>query len=575
MKRKIVAAAVLCACLCVTRIDQQVVIADEKETVSVVYDGVSIGPVEIGGMTREQAKKAVNDYVTQVSDTKITLGLEGVTNAEKQLEISAADLGLKWGNPDIIEEVMGLGDAGNVVRRYKARKDIENNAIIFDLEFAVDEKVLKNALETNLGILNIEAKDATITKEGNKFSYTDEVNGKTVDMEKAIPALTEFLTGEWDYSEATVALNTMVSEARVTRALCEKIEKEPIGSYTTSFTSSSSNRCGNIENAVKLMTGTVLLPGDTFSCLEHMVPFTAENGYYLAGSYMGGKSVDSYGGGVCQVSTTLYNAVLLAELEVVQRNNHGLTVAYVPLSADAAIAESSGMDFIFKNNTNTPIYLEGIVQNKHLTFNLYGHDERPANRTIKYESRVVEVISPGADVVTVDASRPAGTWIVTQSSHTGYRAELYKEVYINGEKQSSERINTSYYAPAPNYVVAGPAEPESEEQETNPDGTPVVTEPAVDENGNPIENPNHGDANTGNPSNENPSNESSNTGNTDNGNSAETSASSDGERETSAASDVGETSAADTSSNSVESTEAQEGNGTASDTVTDMIVPVG
>lgn len=575
MKRKIVAAAVLCACLCVTRIDQQVVIADEKETVSVVYDGVSIGPVEIGGMTREQAKKAVNDYVNQVSDTKITLCLEGVTNAEKQLEISAADLGLKWGNPDIIEEVMGLGDAGNVVRRYKARKDIENNAIIFDLEFAVDEKVLKNALETNLGILNIEAKDATITKEGNKFSYTDEVNGKTVDMEKAIPALTEFLTGEWDYSEATVALNTMVSEARVTRALCEKIEKEPIGSYTTSFTSSSSNRCGNIENAVKLMTGTVLLPGDTFSCLEHMVPFTAENGYYLAGSYMGGKSVDSYGGGVCQVSTTLYNAVLLAELEVVQRNNHGLTVAYVPLSADAAIAESSGMDFIFKNNTNTPIYLEGIVQNKHLTFNLYGHDERPANRTIKYESRVVEVISPGADVVTVDASRPAGTWIVTQSSHTGYRAELYKEVYINGEKQSSERINTSYYAPAPNYVVAGPAEPESEEQETNPDGTPVVTEPAVDENGNPIENPNHGDANTGNPSNENPSNESSNTGNTDNGNSAETSASSDGERETSAASDVGETSAADTSSNSVEPTEAQEGNGTTSDTVTDMIVPVG
>ncbi len=489
MKRKIVAAAVLCACLCAVQINQQTVAADETETVSVIYDGVSIGPVKIGGLTREEAKKAVSDYIAQISGTNLTLCLEGVTHAEKQLVVSAADLGLKWANPDVIEEAMGLGDAGNVVRRYKAKKDIENNEIVFELEFAVDENKLREILETNIGILNIEAKDATIAREGDRFVYTDEVDGKTVDMEKALPALKEFLTKEWDYSEATVALATKVSEAKITRALCETIEKEPIGSYTTSFTSSSSNRCGNIENAVKLMTGTVLLPGETFSCLDRMVPFTAENGYFLAGSYLNGKSVDSYGGGVCQVSTTLYNAVLLAELEVVQRNNHGLTVGYVPLSADAAIAESSGMDFKFKNNTNAPIYLEGVVQNKHLTFNLYGHDERPKNRTIKYESRVVEVLSPGADVVTVDASKPVGTWIVTQSSHTGYRAELYKHVYIDGEKQSSERINSSYYAPAPNYVIAGPADPATLEPETNPDGTPVVTEPATDENGNPIETP--------------------------------------------------------------------------------------
>ncbi len=489
MKRKIAAAMVLCACLCTGYVNQQMVVADEEETVSIIYDGVSIGPVEIGGMTREEAKRAVNDYIAQVSSTNITLCLEGVTNAEKQLAVSAADLGLKWANPDVIEDAMGLGDAGNVVQRYKAKKDIENNAIVFDLEFAVDENKLRDILETNIGILNIEAQDATIAKEGDRFVYTDEVDGKAVDIEKAVPSLAEFLANEWDFKETTIVLETMVSKAKITRALCETIEKEPIGSYTTSFTSSSSNRCGNIENAVKLMTGTVLLPGETFSCLEKMVPFTAENGYYLAGSYLNGKSVDSYGGGVCQVSTTLYNAVLLAELEVVQRNNHGLTVSYVPLSADAAIAESSGMDFKFKNNTNAPIYLEGIVQNKHLTFNLYGHDERPENRTVKYESRIVEVLSPGADVVTVDESRPIGSRIVTQSSHTGYRAELYKYVYVNGEKQSSERVNSSYYAPAPNYVIAGPAEPAVVEQETNPDGTPVVTEPATDENGNPIETP--------------------------------------------------------------------------------------
>ena len=121
------------------------------------------------------------------------------------------------------------------------------------LTIALIENKLREILETNIGILNIEAKDATIAREGDRFVYTDEVDGKTVDMEKALPALKEFLTKEWDYSEATVALATKVSEAKITRALCETIEKEPIGSYTTSFTSSSSNRCGNIENAVKLM----------------------------------------------------------------------------------------------------------------------------------------------------------------------------------------------------------------------------------------------------------------------------------------------------------------------------------
>lgn len=487
MKKRILATAVLCACLSAAHVGYQAVMADETEAHGVIYDGVSVGPVEIGGMTKEEAKEAVNNYIDEISNTKLTLRLEGVTDAEKQITVTAAELGMYWANPEIIERAAGLGDAGNIIRRYKAKKDIENNEIVFELEFAIEEATLKNVLDTNAETLSVEAKDATISKEGERFTYTDEVDGKTVDTAKAVPALTEYLTEEWNHSEATISLAAAVSEAKVTRELCESIEKEPMGSYTTSFKSSSSSRCGNIENAVKLMTGTVLLPGESFSCLEHMVPFTAENGYYLAGSYLNGKTVDSYGGGVCQVSTTLYNAVLLAELEVVQRNNHGLTVSYVPLSADAAIAESSGMDFIFKNNTNAPIYLEGYVENKTVTFNIYGHDERPANRTIKYVSSVVEEISPGADVVTVDESLPVGSQVVTQSSHTGYRAELYKHVYVDGVRQSVERVNSSYYAPSPNYVTRGPEDPNAVVEETNPDGTPVIAEPAVDANGNPAD----------------------------------------------------------------------------------------
>ena len=94
----------------------------------------------------------------------------------------------------------------------------------------------------------------------------------------------------------------------------------------------------------------------------------------MAGSYISGKVVDSIGGGICQVSTTLYNAALLAELEITERHTHSMTVSYVDLSADAAIAESAGKDFRFVNNTDYPIYIEGIIKNKQITFNIYGKE---------------------------------------------------------------------------------------------------------------------------------------------------------------------------------------------------------
>lgn len=471
MKRKLVAAAMVCAYLCAVHMGQQTILAAKAEVTadSVIYDGVSIGPVQVGGMTVEQARTAVEEYVQGIFDTKITLQLENVDEKKNETTVTAGDMGFFWANPEVIEEVAQLGGSGNIICRYKAKKDVENSDTNFEIQFSINEEKLQQLLKTNSAILTVDAINATIKKEGGKFVCIDEVDGKTVDLEKAQQKLLDFLANEWDYKETKISLETQVLKAAVTREICEKVGSEPIGSYTTSFTSSGSARCANIENAVKLMTGTVLMPGEQFSCLKYMVPFTAANGYYMAGSYVGGKTVDSYGGGVCQVSTTLYNAVLLAELEVIERDNHGLTVSYVPLAADAAIAESSNMDLIFENNTDAPVYIEGYVYNKTLTFNIYGHETRPANRTIKYVSEVLEELAPGADVITYDASLPAGTQVVTSSSRRGYRAELYKYVYIDGVQQSVERVNYSYYSSAPNYISRGP------------EVSAVVEEPSIEE----------------------------------------------------------------------------------------------
>ena len=175
----------------------------------------------------------------------------------------------------------------------------------------------------------------------------------------------------------------------------------------------------------------------------------------MAGSYLSGMVVDSMGGGICQVSTTLYNAVLMAELEVTERHNHSMIVTYTQVSGDAAISESAGKDFRFVNNTDYPIYIEGITtENKKITFNIYGVETRDANRTIEYQNVILQVIHPETERIIADAGQGVG-YVSVQSAHTGYKAELWKIVYVDGVEVSREQVNYSSYSMSPRTAVVG------------------------------------------------------------------------------------------------------------------------
>lgn len=168
--------------------------------------------------------------------------------------------------------------------------------------------------------------------------------------------------------------------------------------------------------------------------------------------------MESLGGGICQVSTTLYNAVLQAELEVTERHNHSMIVTYVEPSADAAIAESSGKDFRFINNTDTPIYIEGITTpDKQITFNIYGAETRDPERVVTYESVVLSVTNPDTEMIYTDAGQPVGYVSAVQSAHIGYKAQLWKVVTVNGIEESREQINSSSYKMTPRSVTIGVA----------------------------------------------------------------------------------------------------------------------
>ena len=227
-----------------------------------------------------------------------------------------------------------------------------------------------------------------------------------------------------------------------------------MGSYTTNYKDSGQNRCDNISNATSKINGTLLYPGEEFSVYEAIGPLDAANGYELAGAYENGQTVESYGGGVCQVSTTLYNAVILAELEITQRSNHSMIVSYVKPSMDAAIA-GDYKDLRFVNNQDIPIYIEGYTEGKNVTFKIYGHDTRPSNRVVTYESEVVSEQDPGTQYVAT--GDPAGYMKPAQGKHIGYVARLWKVVTVDGVEESREIFNKSTYKASPKIVNVGPA----------------------------------------------------------------------------------------------------------------------
>ena len=423
----------------------------EAEGADTIKKGIFAGDIDLSGMNAQEAEAAVRAYVESLEEVEITL----LAAADAQVPVTAGELGIAWANPELISDALEVGSHGNVIERYKLLKDLEEENLVYPIEFSVDVQAVSNILSEKCAQYDVGAQDAELKREDGEFRIVEGRTGYKLDVETSIGVVSAYLTEQWDGQPCTVALDVAVEEPRGTAEELAQV-KDVLGTFTTSFGSSTSNRGANVVNGCNLINGTLLYPGDEFSTSESVGPFTVENGYFMAGSYLNGRVVDSLGGGICQVSTTLYNAVLLAELEVTERYNHSMIVTYVEPSADAAIADDI-KDFKFANDQDYPVYIEGYTENGKLTFTIYGRETRPADREVRYESEVLEVINPPADIINADASKPLGYAVVTDSAHIGYKARLWKVVLEGGQEVSRTQVNSSSYKMVPRSAVVGTA----------------------------------------------------------------------------------------------------------------------
>mgnify|MGYP000933822197 FL=1 len=420
--------------------------ADEKE--ATIAKGVYIDTVDIGGMTVKEAQAALKKHIESLRGKSFAVLIGDAT-----LVVTMEELDYKYEPNNYIEQAVKLGKAGNLIQRYKDNKDIEHGKKVYPLTYTYNEDKLMKILEKAAEKYKVKPKNATFTRKNGEFIFTDHELGSRMDVESTFITVKEKLDN-WNRLDFIVQAHMVDVLPQYTREDLEKCTTI-LGEFTTEYKDSSEDRAANLANGARLINNAVLYPGDVFSSLDYLLPFTLENGYYMAGSYNAGRIEQTIGGGACQVTTTLYNAVLRAELEIVERHAHSMTVSYVDLAYDAAIAENS-KNFKFKNNLDLPILIEAFSRDRVITFRIWGHETRPENRTVKFENKVLKEIAPPAeDKVTKDPTKPESYKKVTQKAKYGYVAELYKIVYVDGVEVSRELVNKSVYNAEPAHVTIG------------------------------------------------------------------------------------------------------------------------
>lgn len=306
--------------------------------------------------------------------------------------------------------------------------------------------------------VDCEPTNAIVDKSDGK-TIIPEKNGIEMDADKAREII-------GDGTEATYTIPVTVTPAKVTKEVLDRaLFRDVLSSVSTSLNTGNVDRTNNVTLAAKYMNGTILNPGEEFSYNGVVGQRTTERGFKAAGAYSNGQLIDEVGGGVCQPSSTLYMAVLRADLEVTERTNHSMTVAYTPLGEDATVSYGS-LDFKFKNNTDYPIKLITVREGSQMKAKIMG--TKGDDKTVRLETEILETLTPET-IKKTDSSLKPGETEVQQSAVTGYKTITYKYVTVNGET-TKEVANRSSYRKRDKIVLVGPeatSEPASSSSTTN------------------------------------------------------------------------------------------------------------
>jgi len=451
-----------------------------------IASGVRLAGQDLGGKTPTQAKQQITQWAEQFDKVKFTLKFAPETGIKRVWKSTAGELGLKVETQATLNKVTSAALPG-VLARIAAFVSPSKQTQDIPPIVTVDEQKIRAVLG-QIGLkINRRAKNAKVKFVSGGFNVTKETLGVVMDIEESVKAV----NARWQEFEQTLTkpsdtpneeplapsldppaertakaseemqgipkssiktqLVANITQPKITAALFKQMDTQPIGSFSTHFGGTGASRGSNIALATGKIDGTVLAPGEIFSYNGTVGSRTARAGFKNAPVIVKGELVPGIGGGICQVSTTLYNAVLLSDLKIVRRSHHAFPVHYVPAGRDATVVDGA-IDFQFQNSTEAPIVIVASSRGGRLSFRILGKRVPGKSVSIGLAGHTVQA----APVRTIPDKRlPAGKTVVEDKGHRGHRVTVYRIVKQDGEVVKRERIASDVYRTFPRVVRVG------------------------------------------------------------------------------------------------------------------------
>jgi vancomycin resistance protein YoaR len=382
-----------------------------------IAPGVCVGGVPVGGLTRPEAVAQVKNWSRGRLNSNLTL-----IAADKRWSGALIDIGVIVDVDRMVDNAYSIGRKGNFIVRYASALWMSRGSSNMPAIYRCDRDKIDSLVRKIDSTVASPAKDAQITFTDGARSIIPELPGTKVDPTDAF----DLIKIAVERNETLVMLPIVLDNPEVTTADLEQVDTL-LASYTTRFPSWRRDRTHNVKLATTSVNGKLVRPGEVFSYNDAVGPRLKANGFKDALIYFKGKMIPGTGGGVCQVSSTVYNAALLANLEITERSNHSMPVPYVPLGRDATVAYGI-RDLKFKNTTSAPIYLTASITGSRLNVSIYGSGRDKKN---------VSIITTRPKRI----QRPSGTILTTVT--------VYRIVNENGAEALKERVSYDRYQPAP------------------------------------------------------------------------------------------------------------------------------
>jgi len=355
-----------------------------KSFSNVVYPNSYILDKDVSGLTKDELHSTLQSMIGEIRDTKIKVNI-----GERTFETTYKDIDVVIPSDEFENKIFDYGKDQSFFTKINLIKEPEKKS--YEFEYSYNEESFTEFLANISKDVNVSPINSNISISGGSISITEGEGGYALNSDELLANLKLAMKDISPKSELVLNSDLVPVEQSITKEVLQGVT-DRISVFTTSYPEGPSGY--NLQLAANNIDNILLMPGESFSCEEAIGPTTPENGFVLANTYINGQVVKDYGGGVCQVSSTLYNTILRAGIIPLERQNHMMPVSYVPIGLDSTLADGI-IDLKFKNDYNHPIVINAVAGNGTLTIEFWSNPS--VLNGLRYEAKSVARNSLSAD----------------------------------------------------------------------------------------------------------------------------------------------------------------------------------